>query len=330
MRRRRPILLALAVATAVGVPSVAAKPGPRPRLPADCPAAPCVVERQVPIPAGAELGAVDPSVRILLPSAYDGRRRLPVVYLLHGVGDTFRTWVDNTDVETFAAGLGAIVVMPDGGRSPESGWYSDWADGSRKWETLHVDVLVPYVDATFATRGTRAHRAVAGLSMGGLGATSYAARHPDVFGAAASFSGALDTQLYGPAEAVGFKVAQPYFGTPDERVWGDGTTPEGAGRWAEHNPAALARAGTLRHLDGTLWLSTGTGTPGGPAGDDPGNPGGYAVEQVVWQTNQSFELALAQSATPYHDLGYLGGLHDWPHWQHALHAVLPALVAAID
>ena len=77
------------------------------------------------------------------------------------------------------------------------------------------------------------------------------------------------------------------------------------------------------------WLTTGTGTPGGPAGDDPSNPGGYGVEQFVWQTNQSFEVALAQSATPYHDLGYAGGLHDWPYWQLALHRVLPALAAAI-
>lgn len=104
----------------------------------------------------------------------------------------------------------------------------------------------------------------------------------------------------------------------------------GAERWAEHNPTALARAGKLRHLDGNLWLTTGTGTPGGPAGDDPANPGGYVVEQVVWQTNQSFELALVESATPYHDFSYLGGVHDWPHWQRSLHVVLPQLVAAID
>jgi S-formylglutathione hydrolase FrmB len=323
-------LFALVLTTVVAAPPVVATSRPDARLPADCPAAPCVVEREVPAPAGVDLGAVDRRVRIVLPSTYDGHRPLAVVYLLHGAGDTFRTWVDNTDVETFAAGLGAIVVMPDGGRSPDSGWYSDWADGSRRWETFHIDVLVPYVDATFATLPARRHRGVAGLSMGGFGATSYAARHPDVFGAAASFSGALDTQLYGPAEAIGFTLAHPYFGTPDSRVWGDGATPDGAERWAEHNPAALARAGKLRHLDGNLWLTTGTGTPGGPAGDDPANPGGYVVEHVVWQTNQSFELALAQSATPYHDLSYLGGGHDWPHWQYSLHAVLPHLVAAIS
>jgi S-formylglutathione hydrolase FrmB len=329
VRRRRfvPFVLAALALAGGGLTAPSRAVG---ALPPDCPATPCVVEREVPVPDGTDLGLVDTRIRVLLPSAYDGETRLPVVYLLHGAGDTYRTWVDNTDVETFAADLGVIVVMPDGGRAPESGWYSDWADGSRRWETFHIRVLVPYVDAAFATLAAREHRGLAGLSMGGFGATTYAGRHPGLFGAAASFSGALDTQMYGPAEAMAFESLHQQFGTPDDRVWGDGATAEGAARWAAHNPAALARDGKLAHLQGNLWLTTGTGTPGGPAGDDPANPGGYLVEQFVWQTNQSFELALAQSATPYHDLGYLGGPHDWPHWQHALHEVLPRLAAAIS
>jgi S-formylglutathione hydrolase FrmB len=319
------LVLALALAVAGAAPAVAKKTS---SMPDGCVVAPCVLERAVPLPSATAFGAIDNRVRILLPAQYDGHRRLPVLYLLHGAGDTYRTWVDNTDVETFAARLGVIVVMPDSGHTPDSGWYTDWADGSRKWESFHIGVLIPWVDATFATLASRAHRAVAGLSMGGFGATSYAGRHPDLFGAVASFSGALDTQLYGPAEAIGFAAVNPYFGTPDARVWGDGTT--NSAEWAAHNPAALARAGKLKGLDGNLWLTTGTGTPGGPAGDDPNNPGGYAVEQFVWQTNQSFELALAQSGTAYHDLSYVGGLHSWPYWQYALHQVLPALAQAIS
>jgi len=37
--------------------------------------------------------------------------------------------------------------------------------------------------------------AVAGASMGGLGALAYAARRPGLFRAAASFSGIVDTRL---------------------------------------------------------------------------------------------------------------------------------------
>ena len=83
--------------------------------------------------------------------------------------------------------------MPDAG---QGGFYSDWynagAGGPPKWETYHVGQLIPYVDAHYPTVAARGGRAIAGLCMGGFGAMSYAARHPDLFVAAASFSGAVD------------------------------------------------------------------------------------------------------------------------------------------
>lgn len=285
-----------------------------------------VADCTVPVPAEVgDLGAVTTRVRLVLPDPAPVGP-LPVVYLLHGVGDTHRTWVDNTDVETFAAGLGALVVMPDGGGNPEAGWYSDWADGSRRWETFHTRVLIPWVDAHFPTHGDRAHRAVAGLSMGGFGAVSYAGRHPDLFAAAATFSGFLDTQTGGPGSGYTFGVLRPQFGTPAPGTWGDPLLD--GDEWAAHNPTALARAGALDHLGGNLWLTTGTGTPGGPAGE--GTPAGYGVEHYIWHTNQQFRLAALQAGLAFHDGSYLGGGHDWPHWQHALHRVLPELVAAIS
>ena len=100
------------------------------------------------------------------------------------------------------AGQPLIVVMPDGGRG---GWYSNWHNGGRggppAWESYHIGQLIPLVDRRFRTVAARRGRAIAGLSMGGFGAFSYAARHPDLFTAAASFSGGLDLnlQLYGQA-----------------------------------------------------------------------------------------------------------------------------------
>lgn len=296
-------------------------------VPEGCSAAPApgaVVDCVV--PGIDSLGTIDARVRIVFPTAYDGVTPLPVVYLLHGVGDTWKTWVANTDVATFAADEGAIVVMPDGGKSPEAGWYSDWVDGSRKWETFHTDVLVHWIDSNFATGGD-GHRAVAGLSMGGFGALTYAGRHPGLFSAAASFSGLLDTQTAGPMTGEGYGLLHNYFGTPDSRTWGDPATSQD--EWTKHNPTALARAGAFTSLAGNLWLTGGTGTPGGPAGDDPKNPGAYATEQAVWQTNQTFKEAALQSGTAFHDLTYLGGSHSWPYWQYSLHQVLPALISAI-
>ena len=118
----------------------------------------------------------------------------------HGIGDTPSAWTKNQDgwpktLETFTADKDVIVVMPDAGQNSDAGWFTDWynggAYGSPRWETYHLVQLLDYVDRSFPTRGDRNGRVVAGLSMGGFGTMSYAARHPDLFAGAFSFSGAL-------------------------------------------------------------------------------------------------------------------------------------------
>jgi S-formylglutathione hydrolase FrmB len=49
--------------------------------------------------------------------------------------------------------------MPDGGKDAEAGFYSDWLDGSRQWETFHTRVLRRYVDRKFRTLKGWRHRA---------------------------------------------------------------------------------------------------------------------------------------------------------------------------
>src|SRR5439155_874330 len=78
----------------------------------------------------------------------------------------------------------------------------------------------------------------AGLSMGGFGAMSYAARHRGLFRAAASFSGAVDTRYVEPASGIGFNIFHDTFGTPDDRVWGNQVTDEAT--WRAHNPTDRA------------------------------------------------------------------------------------------
>ncbi len=196
-------------------------------------------------------------VRVLLPAGYRShpRRRYPVLYLLHGAGDDYRAWTRPEAGKGNAVELTArrnlIVVMPDGG---EGGWYTDWfnngAPGQPRWETWHVDRLIPFVDRRYRTLARRSSRAIAGLSMGGFGTFSYAARHPDLFTEAISFSGAVDTG-----------VAPDFIdsGSPGSR-WGPRATQEV--RWRGHNPLDLAE--NLRGL--ALVLRTGNGERGGPLG----------------------------------------------------------------
>jgi diacylglycerol O-acyltransferase/trehalose O-mycolyltransferase len=294
----------------------------RPAAAAPVCAAPGCVDVAVPVPAG--LKVPENRVRVLLPEGYDANpcRRYPVLYLLHGAGDTYKTWSENTDVIAFAKTLPLIIVMPDSGRNAEAGWYSDWSDGSRQWETFHMGVLPPFIERTFRTQGD-GHRLIAGLSMGGFGAMSYAGRHPGMFRAAASFSGAVDTMYGFPLSGPGFSALHDQFGTPDDRLWGNQLTSEAT--WREHNPTDLAAK-----LAGTpLFIASGTGTPGGPAGDAPDNPGGYGLEAFIFQMNVSFVRALTVAGVPFTSDLYPGGYHGWPYWERELHWALPQMVPLV-
>lgn len=270
------------------------------------------------VPVRATLSVPDSTVRVLLPMGYDASlRRYPVLYLLHGAGDTYATWTENTDVEEFSAGYPVIVVMPDGGHDANAGFYSDWIDRSRQWETFHTRVLPGFIDRTFRTIAQRDGRAIAGLSMGGFGATSYAARHRGFYAAAASFSGAVDTLYPTPAGNLLFAA-----GIVAHGVWGDPATHEAT--WRRHNPTDLVRS-----LRGTaLFVATGDGARGGPAGD-VADEGAYAVEAIVAAMNASFAAALDRARVSYVKDFYAGGYHGWPYWERELHWALPQILTII-
>ena len=58
---------------------------------------------------------------------------------------------------------------------------------------LMVDDLIPYVDKNFRTIADKDHRAMSGLSMGGMTTHSVTLANPDVFGYAGLFSGGTFT-----------------------------------------------------------------------------------------------------------------------------------------
>ncbi len=132
-------------------------------------------------------------VRLLLPDGFEqgSAASWPTLYLLHGADDDYTSWTRETDVATIPELRNVLVVMPDAGRG---GWYSDWLNrgegGQPAWETFHTQELPQLLERDW---GASANRVVAGLSMGGFGALSYAARHPGFFRAAASYSGVADT-----------------------------------------------------------------------------------------------------------------------------------------
>jgi len=118
---------------------------------------------------------------------------LPVVYFLHGYPGNERA-VAQTDFawtleQLFASGVKPFVVVAPNGQSsirPDTEW-ADAADGKVKLESYIMNNLVPAVEGV--NRRDRAHRAVAGFSMGGFGAMNLGLRHPDVFGLTVSIAG---------------------------------------------------------------------------------------------------------------------------------------------
>ncbi len=122
----------------------------------------------------------------------------PLLVLQHGQGDTFATWVghgkahwilDNLVAEGKAVPM--VVLMLDGHPLPES--YGDGRSPANA-EALRRDLLeatLPMVERLYRIKAGREHRAIAGLSMGGLHALTIGLNELDAFAWIGAFSAAV-------------------------------------------------------------------------------------------------------------------------------------------
>lgn len=146
---------------------------------------------------------------IYTPPGYeDSNESYPVFYLLHGAGGDEEAWLalgrtaqimDNLIAEGKAEPM--IVVMTNGNPSQEAapgetseGFVQPTMDVSRmnagEFETSFPDV-VNYVDSHYRTKADKAHRAIAGLSMGGFHSLHTSKLYPDMFDYIGLFSAAI-------------------------------------------------------------------------------------------------------------------------------------------
>ncbi len=138
---------------------------------------------------GDSTAAITKFAYVYLPYNYDKSKQYNVLYLMHGIGGTEREWgmvdensrvkimmdnlIYNGDIEPF------IVVVPNGRSSV------NFADASSDYNSFYLfgqelrNDLIPYIDSNYSTYGgydangydltaARDHRAMAGLSMGGM------------------------------------------------------------------------------------------------------------------------------------------------------------------
>ncbi len=249
-------------------------------------------------------------VRVLLPPGWrrGAGRTWPVLHLLQGAHDTYTSWTRETDVASFLRDKDVIAVLPESGRTgiPTAWWHG--GRGGEDYETFHVREVGAVLRARF---GASALRAVAGVSTGGYGALALAARHPDSFVAAASYSGIPHTLLPGVPGLVYAIVAREL--AAPSALWGSPVFQRS--NWRARDPFSL-----VERLRGKgVYVSCGSG----------GLPEEQILESSVWPSNAAFAEELRLRRVPARIHLYRGGAHSWPYWEREFHASWPLLARAL-
>jgi len=134
-------------------------------------------------------------LHVYTPPGYDaGRGRYPVLYLLHGSGDTDREWSSYGRANLIADNLIAegklkplIIVMTDGHPADAN----DPAVRARNTELFTRDLIesvIPFAEKKYRIEARRERRALAGLSMGGGQTLAAGLKNLDKFSALGVFS----------------------------------------------------------------------------------------------------------------------------------------------
>ena len=144
-------------------------------------------------------------VFVYTPPGYDPTRsvRYPVLYLLHGSGDTEQSWtavgrapfiLDNLLAERKAVRM--IIVMPFGHVPPPLDQKAEEIR-TRAFVDFERDLLndvIPLVEKNYRVEKNAAGRAIAGLSMGGGQAVRVGLGHLELFGWIGAFSSSVDQE----------------------------------------------------------------------------------------------------------------------------------------
>jgi enterochelin esterase-like enzyme len=141
---------------------------------------------------------------VYTPPGYDKNQstRYPVLYLQHGWGEDETAWTNQGRANLIMDNLIAeqkirpfIIVMTYGMTNDiKFGGLRNFDITS--FQTVLVDELIPYVDANFRTIADQPHRAMAGLSMGGMETRMITMNKPEVF----SYYGLLSGGTYKPED----------------------------------------------------------------------------------------------------------------------------------
>ena len=157
-------------------------------------------------------------LRVYTPPGYEtGKQRYPVLYLMHGGNCCEYSWMEQARANLILDNLISehkarpmIVVMALGARSgpsealepfpshmegfkPPAGRQSNYDPGNL-FEADLLQGIIPLVDQRFRTMPDADHRALSGLSQGGIQTVTIGLRHSDVFHWLAPMSAGAENQ----------------------------------------------------------------------------------------------------------------------------------------
>ena len=242
----------------------------------------------------------DRNYSVYLPEGYetDTLRRYPVLYLLHGLGNTNTNgWVERGNVEAIANRVIAegracpmVIIMPDAG-TDGPGYFNreGWP-----YEDYFFQELIPYMESHYRILPDAMHRAISGLSMGGGGTLVYALRHPELFAAACPLS-ALVTFPTRSNNDSGWMDKYPQV-----RAWAT------SAMQPENAPLDLIRNATPEQLSAisrVRWYID--------CGDD----------DYLYEGNLALYMLLREKQIPF-QYRMRDGAHNWLYWQSALPDVM--------
>jgi len=228
---------------------------------------------------------------VVLPNSYaKGKTKYPVMYLLHGAYGHFRDWLKSTPnkmtVKDLADQYNMIIVMPEG--ETFSFYLDSPSNKESQFETYITKEVVQKIDQTYRTIAEKKGRVITGLSMGGHGALSLSAKHPELYLAAGSMSGALDmgSMLNRENSEQVIKLMEPVFGA------------EAGNRDLYEANAVLGMIDKIKANKMPLIIDIG-------------------VDDFLIESNRELHRRLVYEKIP-HDYTERPGAHTWEYWENSV------------
>ncbi len=248
-----------------------------------------------------EILNADRNYSVYLPAGYaeDTDKHYPVLYLLHGMNGTNEDWPGRGHLKDVMTQLRAsgevcdmIVISPDAGGDIYKGAWNGYFDmDGWAYERFFFEEFLPAIEKQYRIKAEKSSRAIAGLSMGGGGSTSYAQRHPDMFCACYAMSALMH-------------ISAPNTAAPrdeKDKIW---HMLKSANKHSCVEYVKNADDKSKEALRSVEWYVD--------CGDD----------DFLFECNMNFVLAMRNAGIPY-QLRVRDGGHTWEYWHSALYTALP-------